>query len=88
MNRSTDFVNGEVLSACSVCGRRRLFPSQLAYCPDRLYRCTDACMEESAFEYDMKLSAYRRRRPEPDTAVGVASQFEPSAIDDEDFGFP
>jgi len=88
LNRQTDFVNGEVLSACSVCGRRRLFPSQLRYCADRLYRCTDSCMEKSAFEYDQEIAAYRRRRPEPDVAVGVPSQFEPGAATDDDMGFP
>jgi len=88
MNRQTDFVNGEVLSACSVCGRRRLFPSQLRYCADRLYRCTDSCMEKSAFEYDQEIAAYRRRRPEPDVAVGVPSQFDAIGATDEDEGFP
>ena len=88
MKRQTDFVNGEVLSACSVCGRRRRFPSEIAYCPDRLYRCLESCMELSAFEYDQQLAAYRKRRPEPDIAVGVASQFEPSAVSDDDMGFP
>lgn len=87
MRRQTDFVNGEVLSACSVCGRRRLFPSQLAYCPDRLYRCLDSCMELSAFEYDQQLAAYRKRRPEPDVSIGVASQFDPTPSDF-DPGFP
>jgi len=77
MRRQTDFVEGEVLSACSVCGRRRLFPSQLSYCADRLYRCLEACMEKSAFEYDQEIAAYRRRRPEPDIAIGIKSQFEP-----------
>ena len=88
MRRQTDFVNGEVLSACSVCGRRRLFPSQLTYCPDRLYRCSDACMEKSAFEYDQELAAYRRRRPEPDIAIGIPSQFDSVPPTDDDMGFP
>ena len=88
MKRQTDFVNGEVLSACSVCGRRRLFPSQIAYCPDRLYRCLDSCMELSAFEYDQQLAAYRKRRPEPDIAVGIMDQFSPVGTTDEDMGFP
>ncbi len=89
MNRRPDFVDGEVLAACSVCGRRRRFPSQLAYCPDRLYRCMDACMEVSAFEYDLALSNYRKRRPEPDVAVGIPSQFEPNVEDlGDDLDFP
>lgn len=88
MNRRSDFVNGEVLAACSVCGRRRLFPSQLRYCADRLYRCTDACMEKSALEYDQEIAAYRRRRPEPDAAVGVPSQWDGAVTTDDDFGFP
>lgn len=88
MNRPSDFVDGAVLTACSVCGRRRRFPMEIAYCADRLYRCLDACMEVSAFEYDQQLSAYRRRRPEPDIAIGVQSQFDPSPASDDDDGFP
>lgn len=88
MNRPSEFVNGEVLAACSVCGRRRLFPTQLIYCPDRLYRCTDACMEMSAFEYDQQISAYRQRIPEPDVSVGMPSQFDATPATDDDLGFP
>jgi hypothetical protein len=88
LNRRSDFVNGEVLAACSICGRRRLFPSQITYCPDRLYRCVDSCMEKSAFEYDQEIAAYRRRRPEPDVSVGVLSQFDGAVTTDEDMGFP
>jgi hypothetical protein len=45
-------------------------------------------MEKSAFEYDQEIAAYRRRRPEPDVAVGVPSQFDELGVTDEDSGFP
>jgi len=45
-------------------------------------------MEKSAFEYDQEIAAYRRRRPEPDVAVGVPSQFDAIGVTDEDEGFP
>jgi hypothetical protein len=86
-SRPIDFVNGEVLTACSICGRRRLFPSQVVRSPDRLFRCTD-CNELTAFEYDQQIAAARRRRPEPDIGVGIGSQFESTFPSDEDMGFP
>ncbi len=85
--RPTDFVNGEVLTACSICGRRRLFPSQVVRSPDRLFRCTD-CNEQTALEYNQEISAARRRRPEPDIAIGVGSQFGAASTSDDDMGFP
>ncbi len=86
--RPTDFVNGEVLTACSICGRRRLFPSQIVRSPDRLWRCLDSCNEVTAFEYDQEIAASRRRRPEPDIAIGIGSQFGVPTVSDEDSGFP
>ncbi len=85
--RPTDFVNGEVLTACSICGRRRLFPSQVVRSPDKLWRCTD-CNELTAYEYNQEISAARRRRPEPDIAIGVGSQFGATSASDDDMGFP
>jgi len=86
-NRPTDFVNGEVLTACSICGRRRLFPSQVVRSPDRLFRCTD-CNEKTVLEFDQEIAAARRRRPEPDIAVGIGSQFGVTFPTDDDWGFP
>jgi len=85
--RPTDFVNGEVLTACSICGRRRLFPSQVVRSPDRLFRCMD-CNEKTVLEFNQEIAAARRRRPEPDTAIGVGSQFSASTPTDDDMGFP
>ncbi len=86
--RPTDFVNGEVLTACSICGRRRLFPSQVVRSPDRLFRCMESCNEMTVLEYNQEISAARRRRPEPDIAIGIGSQFGASAVSDDDSGFP
>lgn len=85
--RPTEFVNGEVLTACSICGRRRLFPSQVVLSPDRLWRCT-GCNELTAYEYNQQIAAARQRRPEPDTGIGIGSQFDPSFPSDSDMGFP
>lgn len=86
--RPTDFVNGEVLTACSICGRRRLFPSQVVRSPDRLWRCIESCNEKTVYEFNQEIASARRRRPEPDIAIGLGSQFESTFPTDEDMGFP
>ena len=50
--------------ACSICGRRRLFPDQLVYSDDKLFRCTDACDERTAYNVDQQRAAWRAP-PEP-----------------------
>lgn len=86
--RPTDFVNGEVLTACSICGRRRLFPSQVVRSPDRLFRCMESCNELTVYEFNQEIAAARQRRPEPDIAIGVGSQFGQTTTTDDDTGFP
>jgi len=55
--------------ACSICGRRRLFPDQLVYSDDKLFRCTDACDERTAYNVDQQRAAWRAP-PEPVPSIG------------------
>jgi hypothetical protein len=55
--------------ACSICGRRRLFPDHLVYSDDKLFRCTDACDERTAYNVDQQRAAWRAP-PEPVPSIG------------------
>lgn len=45
--RAIRFEPGETLIACSICGFPYLFPSELTYCDDQLFRCKRTCIEET-----------------------------------------
>ena len=45
--RSVRFEGGETLIACSICGFPYLFPSEMSYCDDKLFRCHRTCNEET-----------------------------------------
>lgn len=50
--------------ACSICGRKRLFPDQLVYSDDKLFRCMESCDERTAYNVDQQRAAWRVP-PEP-----------------------
>lgn len=51
--------------ACSICGRRRLFPDEMVQSDDGLFRCTvgNGCDERTAYNVDRARAAFR---PTPD----------------------
>ena len=60
--RTPRYEPGQALMACSVCGFTYLFPSELRYCDDRLFRCTRTCLEETRLAEERKRTASHRRQ--------------------------
>jgi hypothetical protein len=71
-----DYVPGCTYLTCTFCGRRRLFPDELALCDDKKFRCLDACMEKSIMSIDREIAASHYKREAPPLGIGYASQFD------------
>jgi hypothetical protein len=72
-NRTGD-TQGQVLCACSICGVPYLYPAEMRYCSDRLFRCLSTCdrpngvpLEESKKE---GLTGAKQDNPTPRFPVG------------------
>ena len=68
---SVEATGSSVPFACSICGRKRLFPDQMVYSDDKLFRCTDSCDERTAYNVDQQRAAWRAP-PEPVPPMGGA----------------
>ena len=70
--RAIRFEGGETLIACSICGFPYLFPSELSYCDDRLFRCKRTCMEQTKRANDRQQVQSQKRRDNEAPLVGGA----------------
>ena len=60
--RPIKFAEGETLMACSLCGFSYLYPSELRYCDDKLFRCNRTCWDgETPKSWEERSQAARRR---------------------------
>lgn len=76
-----DFESGTTPIACSICGMRCRFPDEIGISADKLFRCFAKCQEKTAYEVDQELAAFRTRREQPDTSLGIRPTYDPGGSD-------
>jgi len=60
--RAIRFEPGETLIACSICGFPYLFPSEMTYGDDQLFRCHRTCIEATRKSDLQEQVASQRRK--------------------------